>query len=180
MTKPATGMDAIEFAARELADERRCLEGDVRMASAALDQVRAEWLVKLRDRATKVGELEDALLREVDRCPDLFKRPQSVEFDGVRVGWRKGKGRLELGDMDKLVARIRKQLTKAQQIAVLKVKVTVLKGPLGKLPAELLKKLGIDTTGAGSEPFFSYPKSDLQKLVDWWLKPVAASADEEE
>jgi hypothetical protein len=53
------------------------------------------------------------------------------------------------------------------------VKKSVLKGPLAKLSAEILKKLGVNVTAAGNEAFVSYPKSDLDKLVDWWLKPQA-------
>lgn len=174
-----TTMEEIERKAGELRLARHKLEESVTTAQDALSKVLAKWCDPLREQATMVVVLEQHLVELVGKSPELFKRPQSVEFDGVRVGWRKGKGRLELGDIDKLIERIRAKLTRHQQAAVLKVKTSVLKGPLGKLPAELLKKLGIDTKGAGNEPFVSYPKSDAEKLVDWWLKPAAASDGEE-
>lgn len=180
MTQTDIEMNVIETAAKSLADARLALAKEVLRAETRLAAVREEFGDRLRDAAATVQTHQAELLVLVDRAPSLFKRPQSVEFHGVRVGWRKGKGRLELPETEALIRRIYDQLTAPQRKTVLKVKTTVLKAGLSKLSGEILKKLGINVTAAGSEAFVTFPKSDTEKLVDWWVKPVAASADDEE
>ena len=166
----------IENRMKILGDARGALEAELQRAEAKLAAVRDQHAEKLKAAAARVQSLEAELISLVHRVPHLFKKPQSLEINGVRTGWRKGKGRLELPDTDKLIKRIGEVLTRAQQQAVVKVKVTVLRGQLARLPGEILKKLGVNLTAAGQEPFISYPKSDLEKQVDWWLKPIAAPA----
>ncbi len=174
-------MSVIESTAKELADARRALEAELQRADAKLAKVREEFGERLKAAALEVSEREEELIGLVRRAPALFVKPQSVEFSGVKTGWRKGKGRLELPEIELLQKRIEDQLTAAQRKSVLKVKVTVLKAQLAKLPGEILKKLGVNTHAAGQEPFVTYPKSATEKLVDWWLKPLpAASADDDD
>lgn len=173
-------LEVIESTAKELGRQRKELSGDLALAAAELDQVRAKWADVLRPRSQRVAELETQLLDFVDRTPSLFKKPQSLEVDGVRFGVRKGKGSLQLPDQKQLLKRMGRVLTKAQRAAIIKVKVSILKGPLSRLSGDLLKRLGVDVNGAGNEAFVSYPKSNLQKLVDWWMKPIGDDGDDEE
>jgi hypothetical protein len=175
--------DQLELIAANAADlqlARRRLADTARQADEALAQVRSEWGVKLRCAASAVADREAAILDLVRDNQPLFARPQSVEFDGVRVGWRKGKGKLVLPESEILMKRIGNVLTRAQKAAVVKVKVSVLKGPLAKLPGEILKRLGVDVIGGNQEPFVSYPPSDAEKQVQWWLNPLAKSDEEAE
>ena len=175
-------MDVMERCAKELATARQTLQSDLLQANQALMLVHAQHADKLRTGAKRVAELEEELLDYVDRSPDLFEKPQSMEFDGVRFGWRKGKGQIVLPKpvlaMKRLIGRIRLKLTKRQQEAVLKVEVKVLKGPLGKLDGDTLKRLGIKIEGADLAPFVTYPESDFDKAVGWWLKPLGAAEEE--
>lgn len=175
-------MGIMERCAKELATARQTLQADLLLANQALTLIHAQHADKLRTGAKRVAELEGQLLDYVDLSPDLFEKPQSVEFDGVRFGWRKGKGQIVLPKpvqaMKRLIGRIRLKLTKRQQEAVLKVEVKVLKGPLGKLDGDTLKKLGIKIEGTDLAPFVTYPESDFDKAVKWWLKPLGAADDE--
>lgn len=173
-------LSLIEEKANALADAKRRLESELQRADARLVKVREEFGERLKAAALDVASQESELLGLVRRAPTLFHRPQSVEFSGVRVGWRKGKGRLELPETETLIKKIIDQLTPAQRKGVLKVKTTVLKAGLARLSGEILKKLGVNVTAAGQEPFVTFPKSDTEKMVDWWLKPLAASTGEEE
>jgi hypothetical protein len=167
----------MEERAKLLATQRSVLAADLSEANAELGALMAKWGEQLKSDAAQVDESERALIGYVEMAPQLFDKPQSIEIDGVRFGLRKGKGRLEYRDEDKLIRRIERELTRHQRLQVLKVTKKVLKGPLAKLPATLLKKLGVNLSAAGTEPFISYPKSNLEKLVEWWLKPPAASDD---
>lgn len=173
-------IDDITKAAELVAQARAELAATIRDADTALATVRTKWGDRLRTAAATAAECEADLLKLAKGNQALFTKPQSIEHQGVRVGWRKGKGRLELPDIKLMMKRMAKLLTKPQRAAVIKVEVKVLKGPLARLSGEILQKLGVNTVGAGPEPFVSFPKSDIEKLVDWWLKPIAVSASEEE
>lgn len=170
----------MEERAKLLATQRSILADDLASANAELAALMEKWAESLKISAAAVDESERTLIGYVEMAPQLFVKPQSVEIDGVRYGMRKGKGRLEYADEKKLIDRIEKQLTRGQRGPVLKITKKVLKGPLAKLSADILKRLGVNVKAAGNEAFVSYPKSKLQKQVDWWLKPAADDADDGE
>jgi len=178
--QPAIDLHAIERAAVTLAGHRRALEAELQAAEEKLARVRQASAERLRQKVIDTAKSEAALIRLVERSPQLFVRPQSMEFDGVKVGWRKGKGRLELPETEKLIQRAEDLLTPAQRKSVLRVRTTVLKGGLAKLSGDLLKKLGVTLTAAGPEAFVTYSKSSVEKMVDWWLKPLPAANGEED
>jgi hypothetical protein len=173
-------MSAIENGVRDLAAARRALEQELQRAEARLSKVRLESVDRLRNAVEAVRIHETSLLMLVERAAPLFRRPQSIEIEGVRVGWRKGKGRLELPPKEDLIKKIADVLTAAQKKTVLQVKTSVLKGALAKLPGEILKKLGVSVTGAGQEPFVTYPATETEKLVAWWLNPSSGSLTDAE
>jgi len=180
VTQTDIEMNVIEQAARKLGGSRHELSVAVGRANAELARVREKWAAVLRTRADEFKADQEALEELVGKAPGLFDKPQSQETAGVRYGWRKGKGRLVLPDLDKLRKKIGEVLTRSQQESVVKVKVTILKGALARLSGDVLKKLGIDVVGAGPEAFVSFPKSPVAKQVDWWLKPIDAADDEDE
>lgn len=180
MMEPAMLKPMMEKRAKMLAAQRGILADDLASANAELAALMEKWAEPLKTSAAAVDESERTLIGYIEMAPQMFARPQSVEIDGVRFGLRKGKGRLEYADEAKLIQRIEKQLTRGQRGPVLKITKKVLKGPLAKLSADILKRLGVNVKAAGTEAFVSYPKSKLQKRVDWWLKPPAEEADDEE
>lgn len=184
VAKGSKDMNCLESCAKELAVHRAQLAQAVAQADEELRRVKDTWCEPLKKYSAKVAELEDELLEMVEDCPDLFDKPQSQEFDGVRFGWRKGKGTIVLpkagAALKKLIGRIRLKLKKAQRDAVLKVEVKVLKGPLARLDGDTLKKLGVKIEGADLAPFVSYPESDIEKSVAFWKKLAGAAADEAE
>lgn len=167
----------MEERAQLLAVQRKQMADLLGQANAELQALTEKWNGKLKQAAEAVDQSEETLLGYVGMAPFLFVRPQSIEIDGVRFGLRKGKGRIEYGDERKLIARIEKQLTRGQRGPLLKITKKVLKKQLERLSAEVLKRLGVNVTAAGTEAFIAYPKSDLEKRIEWWLKPQAG-ADE--
>jgi hypothetical protein len=178
-TESQARRDLMERKAGELADHRAALARHLAEANEDLRELMGRWSERLKKAADHVGDSERELIGYVEMAPYLFKRPQSIEVDGVRFGLRKGKGRIEYADEAKLIQRIEKQLTRGQRGPVLKITKKVRKGPLAQLSAEILKRLGVNVTAAGTEAFVSYPKSKLDKAVDWWLKPSPQAEDDE-
>ena len=167
----------MEERAKLLATQRASLADVLASASAELSELTGKWGDKLKEAAAAVDESERTLVGYVEMAPFLFVRPQSIEVDGVRFGLRKGKGRLEYADEKKLIDRIERQLTKGQRGPLLKITKKVLKGPLARLSADVLKRLGVNVKAAGTEAFVGYPKSDLEKRIEWWLKPHTDSGE---
>jgi hypothetical protein len=115
-----TTIHTMEQCASELARARRLLADRLADGNRELAAVMARRRAEIKASVEAVAGLEEELIGRVDDNPDLFKRPQSIEVDGVRFGWRKGKGRIEYADEAKLIERIEDKLTKAQRESVLR------------------------------------------------------------
>lgn len=167
---PSYTLIDIEGRARNYRGARDLLAARVQQlveAQAALRR-EAEPLIRLALQATKAAESE--LVSAISVSPTHFKRPKTVIFHGVRVGFEKGKGKVTISDKDKTVALIRKHLDDEQQELLIKVKETPIKKAIAQLPANDLKRIGVEVTDTGEVVVVRPVDSELDKMLDALLK----------
>ena len=151
----ASARDAMEEVLDDIRDRRR---------QAVRSRLRA-----LRNRAAETAAAKDALRAAVGAEPELFARPRTQTVDGVKFGWRKQQGSIEIADEGEVVKRIRKTLPD-REAALVRVKTTVDKTALRKLPAADLAKIGLFIADPVDEVAITVPSTDIDKLVDALLE----------
>lgn len=169
----------IEAAAKVYADSRAVLAD--RMASLA-DETRAlrrRRLPGIRSSANTAAAACQALVDLVDGARDLFARPRTRIFHGIKVGLAKGRGKVTWEDAKAVIARIRKHLPDQADLLI-KVTETLRKKALSDLPVADVKRLGVTVDDAGDEVVVKATDTEIDKMVDALLGVASADDDSEE
>jgi hypothetical protein len=103
-------------------------------------------------RRRAVAKADAALLAALQEVPHLFKRPKSVVFHGLQVGYKKGSGSIEIDDAAHVVKLVRKHFPDKFDELV-KVKETPIKAAIRNLTGAELQKLGITAQSTGEVVF---------------------------
>lgn len=161
----AKARDDMEEVLDDIADRRR---------RAVRSRLRA-----LRARAAECASAREALKAAVEDASELFARPRTQTVDGVKFGWRKQQGGIEIADEAKAVERIRRKLPD-RTAALLKVTTRIDKTALRKLSAGDLAKIGLSVSDPVDEVTITVPSTDIDKLVDALMEECGEEPEGEE
>jgi hypothetical protein len=176
--KRAMSLAEIEAGARLYARERESLSALVRELTEEIESAKRRKLGALR-RAVSVAAEAEAELRElVEMAPELFVKPRTVIFHGVKVGFEKGKGRLEFDDAEQVVRLIRKHLPEQAEVLVA-VKESPNKKALSALSVADLKRVGCRVEETGDLVVVRGVDTEIDKAVDALLKNAVEERMEE-
>lgn len=171
-------ISAFEGVTKRVRQERDTLKQRVADYEAELDAVRRKHVPRIANAALKVGVLEQELKAQVEGAPQLFIKPRTITLHGIRIGFVKGKGRMEWADDAQLVARIRKTYDAERAAALIIVTEEPSKTALAQLPAAELKRLGVNVTGATDQVIIKDAVSELDKLVAKILEDATGKVGE--
>ena len=158
-------MDEIERLATEYARRRDVLRETVDEAQAALDRVKRAHRASLRRRTGAAANVRAELLAAVEASPALFRQPRTRMLSGIKVGWRKRPGRIELDDEAATISAIRRKLDDEAAARLIRVSEKVLRGALRTLSARDLMRIGALAVEADDEPIAIPADSEIDKLV---------------
>lgn len=177
---PSFSLLDIEGRAKQYRSSRDLLGERVRQLQDQLDQARraAEPVIRSALQLAKAAEAE--LVSAIAASPALFKRPKTVVFHGVKLGFEKGKGKVVIADKDKTISLIRKHLDEDQAELLIKVKESVVKSAAQQLAASDLKRIGIEISDTGEIVVVRPVDSELDKMLDALLKAEDTTAESEE
>ncbi len=161
-----TTMQAIEEKTRVYADARDLLAARVQMLQEQIEQAKRAALPAIRKAVQAATEARDRLEADLQAAPELFKRPRTQTFAGVRVGYTKQKGKVAIADEDATIARIRKHLPDDQAELLIRVKESVDKTAVYNLEARDLKRLGITITDDTDAVVIKATDTEVDKLVN--------------
>lgn len=163
----------IETRAKKYADARERVTAIVTALNEAMNLLKKSELPKLRKAIASAAEHHDALKALITDAPDLFVKPKTVTFHGLRLGYMKGKGKIEWADADQVVRLIKKHFPE-QADALIATTEKPVKDAINGLTAAELKKIGISVTEGGEVVFIKPVDSAVDKMVDALLKDATA------
>lgn len=173
MTKNIINPDllAIEQLARKFADAHGALAGEADALETDIRDLKLRRMARLRAAARRTVAARGELVAAIAEHPELFKKPKTREFFGVRLGFMKRKGTIAFRDADALVAAIKKQLPDSAA-NLIQTKETPIKAALAQLSGAVLKRLGVSVQDDTDEPFVKVADGDVLKQVTAWLDSV--------
>ena len=128
----------------ELRGELAAVIGELNEKIEALTLKKLPLIKKLAGRAAeKHKELETAILA----APQLFEKPRTAVFHGIKCGFRKNEGRIEFDDPESVVEKIQQFFDAPEPY--LRIVTQPNKEALAALPVTELRRLGcrvVDTT----------------------------------
>lgn len=166
-------MSDIEAKAKQLALAREKLSELASELQAGIDALTRNAMKDLKRAVNAAQEHQQALLILVEQSPELFTKPKSVVFHGVKIGYQKSKGKIEFDDAEAVIRLIRKHFPDQADVLIL-TKETPAREALANLAAADLKRLGVHITEAGEVVFVKFTDTAVDKLVDTLFSKAAA------
>jgi len=164
MSEQAVTLDLLSKTAEDLAGKRRALMLAAADMESEVTAVRKRHMPGLRSLALKVRSATDGLKVLVAKVPELFAKPRSRKVADIQYGFRKGSGKIEWDDEEKVIARIRSKRPDLVATAIVS-KESVSKEAIEQLTAAELKALGITITGAGDAAYVKAKDADTDALI---------------
>lgn len=120
----------------------------------------------LERRVNDARETEEALRTAVSASKELFEKPRTRTFFGIKLGFVKAKGKTSFAndDADTVVRRVR-NLFPTQFDQLVKTTYSPIKDALSALPAADLKRLGVTVTGDGDAVVVKPVDGVVAKLI---------------
>ncbi|GAB2182648.1 hypothetical protein DLREEDagrD3_28710 [Denitratisoma sp. agr-D3] len=164
-----THMDKIEQQAKRYSEARDKVTAIVTALNTAMDALKRTEIPKLRKAIAAAAEHHDQLKSLIEQAPELFAKPKTQTFHGIRLGFVKGKGKIEWEDADQVVRLIKKHFPDQADVLVVTTEKPA-KDALNNLTAAELKKLGISVSEGDEAVFIKPADSAVDKMVDALLK----------
>lgn len=165
----------IELRAQRYAQAREKVAAIVGALNEAIEALKRSELPKLRRAVAGAAEAHDALKALIEAAPELFVKPKTVTFHGIRAGYVKGRGGIEWDDPDAVVAAIQRHYPE-QAEQLIRWTARPLKEAINQLDAGALRKLGCRVVDTGEEVFIKAVDSAVDKMVDALLKDATEEA----
>lgn len=170
-----TGVAEIDTLAKKLRDARGLLAERMTTLQDQIEATKRRFVPGIRSAAAEVKEIRERIEAAVPKAPEsLFDDPRTLVVHGIRIGYMKGKGKIEYADEATVIARIRKHLTPEQAELLIQVKETVKKKALTGLPVSDLRAIGCTVIEAGDVVYVKPVDDEIDKLVNALLGEVTS------
>lgn len=168
-------IDRIEQLCGQFAAQRKVLANKMSKLDQELSRVKRRYVAEIKHHAALVAETEADLAAAIEASPEQFDKPKTKIFHGIKVGFRKGQGKLEWEDDEKTVAKLKKRLgDDAGDYIITTEKPS--RDALKCLDEATLGKLGIELVGADDQVVVKPVESEIEKLV----KAIMANVHEDD
>jgi hypothetical protein len=176
MNTVLTPTELLDHTAANYADARKLLADRVQTCKAEIDAVTRRHLDGIRKAAGLAAQAEAQLRQHIEESPDLFVKPRTMTLHGVKLGYQKGKGRIDYADAAKVCDLIRRHLPDEAGALIVTTE-TPVKPALLNLDVGTLRKLGCTVTGTEDAIIIKDSAGEVDKIVARLLAEFAQPED---
>lgn len=168
-----TDIGHIEDLCKGFAQARESLGGLLQAFESEFAALRRRHSKPIKAAAGEAALRRADLERELQAHPELFEKPRTITCHGIRVGYQKGKGKIECPNEAAVIERIEKLLPDQADVLV-RVEKRIAREALKALDVSTLKRLGLVVTATGDAVLIKPVSDQVEKLVDRLLKLEAS------
>ena len=162
----------IEQAARDFSAKSKTLRNYHEELNSKIEALKQEYIEDIKQASCDAGESYQMLLTLINDASDLFKDKKSMTVSGVKFGYQKKKGKLEIVNEDATISKL-KELYGDNASLYINTKLSIVKKALDSLPASDLKKLGVNIVQDTDVAFIKLTDDEVQKLIEAMIKESA-------
>jgi len=171
-------LSEIERSTKAYADARDKLAATLKKLEDQIEALKRQYMPGIKVQVGIAKEMEAHLKAELEDSKALFVKPRTIIMHGIKVGFEKGKGKIEIADNDQVVKLIEKHFPDQVDVLIKTTKKPVKKA-LANLTVAELKKLGITVEDTGDVVVIKPVDSLVEKLVDKLLKEKKEEQEQE-
>lgn len=160
----------IEAQTKQYARARADLAEAVSVLNETIEAAKRRALPKIKSLVAVAAEQHASLACVVDAHANLFQKPRTHIFHGIKIGFRKGTGGVDWEDDGRVVTLIRKHFSKAQADLLIKTTEKPIASALADLDVGELKRIGCTVEATGDVVVIKPADSEVDKVVTALLK----------
>ena len=168
-----TTLADIEKLTASFAHDREQVSSLVHNLEEELAAIRRRYLSRIRGAVAKAQTSRSILVTAVTAHPELFDKPKTQVFHGIKIGFRKGTGGIDWDDDAKVCELIRKHFPKSQADLLIKTTEKPITKAIADLDVADLKRIGCRVESTGDEVVVKPMDSEADKIVNALLKDAA-------
>ncbi len=159
-------MKDVEVAARKFADAHSALVGEVTELEDEIVEAKRRHAVKLRRAAKLTATARTVLALAIEDAADLFEKPKTRILSGVKCGFRKKKGSVEMRDEADTIDRIKRLLPEDQVLLLIRTRESVDRNAAADLAGADLKRLAIEIMADADEVVIQPPHAAIARAAE--------------
>ncbi|MCS6302334.1 MAG: hypothetical protein H8K07_01510 [Nitrospira sp.] len=169
-------LEQIERLCADYGKRRDALHDRLIILEGELTTIKNRHLKEIKRCTALAAESESTLRAAIEDGPDLFAKPKTHIFHGIKVGYRKGTGALDWADDEELVRKIEKMFADVADEYLL-VKKKPRAEALEACDAATLKRLGVQVGDDGEQVVIKPVETAIERLVKALLKDAREDAN---
>ncbi len=160
-------LERIQTLAANLADAQSLLVATKLDLDAQVNAVMAKAMPTINKQVAAVKAADEALRDELFARPDLFEKPKTQTYHGIRVGYMKQKGKVVIADEERAVERLFENGHELEKSTFhyVKTSYSLIKSHVAELPGKFLKKIGVQIEADTDVPFIKNTATDVEKVI---------------
>jgi hypothetical protein len=162
-------LSEIEKLAKEFSEAREFLKDRVSLLEHNIAEAKRKMLPGIRKGVETAAARKQALFDAIAESQELFVKPKTVIFHGIKLGYQKGKGEITWENTEQVVRLIEKNFPD-QAETLIQITKKPLKTALAQLSVQDLKKIGVTVVETNDEVFIKPTDSEIDKLINALLK----------
>lgn len=158
------GLSEIEKLTKDFSDARRALSERVQTLEDEITFLKRKFLPGIRRAVETASERQSSLSAAIEDSAELFVKPRTWLFHGIKIGYQKQKGKIEWEDEATVIKLIKKHFPDTWETYVKTIE-KPLKAALESLSVAELKKLGVTAEETGDAVLIRSTDSEIDRLV---------------
>ena len=168
----------VEKKAQAFADAREDLMDVISKMKSEMKEISVKYGKDVRKAVRKTADCLSKLKTEIDSNRDLFDKPKTQVFSGIKCGLQKKVGKIVVEDPEQTIALIKKSLPKYKDILI-KTTESVVVSSMKVLQADELKKIGAQVTADVNNIFVKPVDGSVEKITQAVLKSLDIDTKED-
>lgn len=168
----------IEAATKAFAEARSVLVERAEAMRDELESVRRRHMRGLKRAIESTHAMQTALFNHIDASRELFVKPRSVVFHGIKVGLQKARPSVNWSDARVVAERVNEHLPE-QRDTLVDIVYKPVAAALLQLDAETLKRIGVRRDDGKDSILIKPVDGGIDKLVEAFMRELDALDDEE-
>lgn len=153
--------------------EKRCagyrrdhdvLAAELQTLEDAIMALKRQHLPAIREAYAELAAAETLLRDDLETGKALFEKPRTRVLHGLKVGWKKRKGKLVIDDPGAVIKRIRARMPELADTLIKKNEAPI-KNAIEGLDTKALKALGVRVECAGDAQVLTAVDSAIERLI---------------
>jgi hypothetical protein len=171
-------MAGIERKTRDFEKVKRDLDDLVSEVQGEAETLKRKYFTRLRTLMNAVTAKHADLFRAIQENPELFDKPRTQIFEGIRIGMKKGKGKLLIEDPDLTMKLIKKHFEELAGVLIRTVEEPCTSA-IRKLSETEMKKISVEMIGKDDTVVIEAVDNAIQKVLSSLIKVQVEEMNEE-